>query len=129
MSGYRSFLKFLLLLTGVAAALIGIGWIVTPKIGGSEAAVVGMFWGCGLSWIASVVGGLPQIFIRKPEDGPGILVLGSTAIRMGVTLAGVLIVALGTRISTPSFLLWVALSYVVFLVVDVLFVLQREKVE
>jgi len=123
-SGYRSYLKFLLLLTGVAAALIGIGWIVTSKIGGSEAAVAGMFWGCGLSWIASVVGGLPQIFIRQPEDGPGILVLGSTAIRMGVTLAGVLIVALGTEISTPSFLLWVALSYVVFLIVDVAFVLH-----
>jgi hypothetical protein len=112
-----------LLLTGVAAVLIGIGWIVTPKIGGSET-VAGMLWGCGLSWVASAVGGLPQIFIRQPEDGPGILALGSTAIRMGVTLAGILIIALGAEISIPSFLLWVAFSYVVFLVVDILFVLR-----
>jgi hypothetical protein len=87
-----------------------------------------MLWGCGLSWIASLVGGLPQLFSEKSDAAPGVLVLGSTAIRMGVTLGGVLIVALGTEISKPSFLLWVALSYIVFLIVDVAFVLTQKSV-
>ena len=118
----------MLLLTGVAGALIGIGWLVAAKIGGSET-VTAMLWGCGLSWIASLVGGLPQIFIQKADAAPGVLALGSTAIRMVVTLVGVLIVALGTEISKPSFLLWVALSYIVFLVVDVTFVLTHTTIE
>ena len=87
-----------------------------------------MVWGCGLSWIASLVGGLPQLFVQTARDAPGVVVLGSTAIRMGVTLAGVLIVALATEVAVPSFLLWVALSYVVLLVVDVGFVLRQESV-
>ena len=125
MSTNRSYLKFLLILTGVAGVLTGVGWWIAPRFGGTEA-VTAMLWGCGLSWIASVVGSLPQIFIQKAADSPGIFVLGSTAIRMGVTLAGVLVVALGTEISVPSFLFWVALSYLVFLIVDVGFVLRQE---
>lgn len=117
----------MLLLTGVAAALIGIGWLVAPKFGGYEA-VTAMVWGCGLSWIASLVGGLPQLFVQTARDAPGVVVLGSTAIRMGVTLAGVLIVALATEVAVPSFLLWVALSYVVLLAFDVGFVLRQESV-
>lgn len=128
MRSFRTYLKFVSLLTSVAVALIGIGWLVAPKFGGSET-VTAMLWGCGLSWIASLVGGLPQIFTDKADAAPGILALGSTAIRMGVTLAGVLIVALGTENSIPSFLLWVALSYIVFLVVDVAFVLTQKTVE
>jgi len=91
--------------------------------------VTAMLWGCGLSWIASLVGGLPQLFSEKSDTAPGVLVLGSTAIRMGVTLGGVLIVALGTEISKPSFLLWVALSYIVYLIVDVAFVLTQKSVD
>ena len=45
---------------------------------------------------------------------------------MGVTLAGVLIVALGTEVSVPSFLFWVVISYLIFLIVDVGFVLRQE---
>lgn len=125
MSVHRSYLKLCLLLTGVAGVLIGIGWLVASSIGGSEA-VTAMIWGCGLSWIASVVSGLPQILVHKAEQAPGVVFLGSTAIRMGVTLAGVLVIALGTEISTPSFLLWVALSYLLFLIVDVVFVLRLQ---
>jgi len=125
---FRPFLKFVLLLTGVGAVLIGIGMVVTRKFGGSEA-VVGMFWGCGLSWIAAVIGGLPQIFVRKSPQSSGVLVLGSTAIRMAITLGGVLVIALGTDVPRPSFLLWVALSYLIFLIADVSFVLRPQPSE
>jgi hypothetical protein len=124
---FRSYLRFVSLLTAAAVALVGIGLFVAPRFGGSET-VTAMLWGCGLSWIASLVGGLPQLFSEKSDAAPGVLVLGSTAIRMGVTLGGVLIVALGTEISKPSFLLWVALSYIVFLIVDVAFVLTQKSV-
>jgi len=120
----RSYVQFVLLLTGVGAALIGIGWWIAPKLGGPQT-VSAMMLACGLSWIASVVGSFPQIFVRTVEQSPGITVLGSTAIRMGVTLAGILVIALGTEISKPVFLLWVAVSYGVFLIADVLFALRH----
>lgn len=124
----RSYAQFVLLLTAVGAALVGIGWWIAPKFGGPKA-VSAMVWGCGLSWIASIVGSLPQVFVRTVEESPSIAMLGSTTIRMGVTLAGILVIALGTEISKPEFLLWAAASYGVFLVVDVLFALRPNRSE
>jgi len=125
---FRPFLKFVLLLTGVGAVMIGLGMVVTRKLGGSEA-VTGMFWGCSLSWLAALIGGLPQVFVRNSPQNSGVLVLGSTAIRMVVTLGGVLIIALGTDVARVSFLLWVALSYFVFLGADVFYVLRPKPSE
>ena len=125
---FRPFLKFVLLLTGVGAVMIGLGMVVTRKLGGSEA-VTGMLWGCGLSWLAALIGGLPQVFIRSSPQNSGVLVLGSTAIRMVVTLGGVLVIALATDVARVSFLLWVALSYFIFLGADVFYVLRPKSSE
>lgn len=125
---HRSYARFVLLLTGVAAALIGIGLWLAPRFGGARF-LEAMLFGCGLSWMASVIGGLPQVFVAKTQDASGVLVLGSTAIRMGITLGGALLIALATDVARASFLLWVAVSYLVLLMVDVLFALQRQPVE
>ena len=82
-----------------------------------------------LSWLAALIGGLPQVFVRNSPQNSGVLVLGSTAIRMVVTLGGVLIIALGTDVARVSFLLWVALSYFVFLGADVFYVLRPKPSE
>ena len=127
-TGYRSYVRLLLLLVGLALLLMVPGYAVTRKLGGAEA-VVGMLWGCGLTFFAAAVGALPQTLLSRPPQETGILALGSLAIRMGVTLFGALAVLLATEVPRSAFLLWVAVSYMVFLVAEIIFVLGRNPTE
>ena len=125
-TGYRSYVQLLLLLLGLAVLLIVPGYVVTGKLGGAEG-VVGMLWGCGLTFFAAAVGALPQFVLSRSPQEAGTLALGSLAIRMGITLFGALAVLLTTDIPRSAFLLWVAVSYMVFLVADIVFVLGRTR--
>ena len=119
----RAYLRFVLLLTVVVAGLLVIGWVPTRNLGGPEA-ISGMLLGCGLSLLAAVVGGLPQVAFgaRAPRD-QGIAALLSLAIRMGLTLMGALAAVLSGLVAPNAFLLWVGISYLSLLAVDVMFVL------
>lgn len=123
----RAYLRFVLLLTFVVAGLLVIGWVPTRNLGGSEA-ISGMLLGCGLSLLAAIVGGLPQVAFkaRTPQD-KGIAALLSLAIRMGLTLMGALAAVLTGLVAPKAFLLWVGLSYLSLLVVDVLFVVADNR--
>jgi hypothetical protein len=123
---YRSYGQFVLVLFGVAVLLMAPGFWMSRKLGGAEA-VAGMLWGCGLSFFAAMIGGLPQLMGGDGPQQAGISVLASLAIRMGITLLGVLAILLSSEISPAAFLLWVAASYLVFLIVDVGFVLARAR--
>jgi hypothetical protein len=48
---------------------------------------------------------------------------------MGITLFGALVVLLTTDVPRASFLLWVAISYMVFLTVDIGFVVIKNRAE
>jgi len=124
-TGYRSYFQLLLVLVGLTVALLLPGYVVTRKLGGPEA-VAGMIWGCGLSLLASAAGGLPQILVSRSPQEAGTFALGSLAIRMGITLFGALVIALATDVPKTPFLLWVAASYLVFLVADVIFALRAQ---
>ena len=119
----RAYLRFVLLLTVVVAGLLVIGWVPTRNLGGPEA-ISGMLLGCGLSLLAAIVGGLPQVAFgaRAPRD-QGIAALLSLAIRMGLTLMGALAAVLSGLVAPNAFLLWVGISYLSLLAVDVMFVL------
>jgi hypothetical protein len=110
-------------MVAVVAGLLAFGWIPTRRLGGSEA-ITGMLLGCGLSWLAAAVGGLPQVAFgpRAPRD-QGMAALLSLAIRMGLTLLGALAIVLSGLVPPKAFLLWVGISYLSLLIVDVLFVL------
>lgn len=123
---YRSYAQFVLLLVIIAALLTGPGYFVSRRLGG-EGGIIAMFWGCGLSFLASAVGGLPLLIGGRSPRETGVLQLSSLAIRMGVTLLGVLAIVLGTEVSRKPFLLWVAFSYLIFLIVDVGFVLFENR--
>lgn len=125
-TGYRSYVQLLLLLVGLALLLLIPGYAVTRELGGAEA-VVGMWWGCGLTFFAAAAGGLPQLLVSRPSREAGVLALGSLAIRMGITLFGALAVLLTTDVPRSAFLLWVAVSYVAFLAVDIVFVVTRNR--
>lgn len=124
---YRSYAKFLLLLLGLTSLMVVLGFVATRRVGGAEA-VTAMFWGCGLSLLASAVGGLPQVLSGRSLQDAGALSLGSLALRMGITLLGLLAILLSTDISRRAFLLWVAISYLVLLIADVAFLLARSRV-
>jgi hypothetical protein len=120
-------LRFVALLTVVAAGLLAIGWVPTRNLGGPEA-ISGMLLGCGLSLLAGIVGGLPQVaFVDRAPRDRGILALLSLAIRMGLTLMGALAMVLSGLVAPRAFLLWVGISYLGLLVVDVLFVLAHNR--
>lgn len=126
-ASHRSYLLFVLLMVAVVAGLLLIGWVPTRNLGGSEA-VTGMLLGCGLSLLAAAVGGLPQVAFgpRAPRD-QGIAALLSLAIRMGLTLMGALAAVLTGLVAPKAFLLWVGISYLSLLIVDVLFVLASTR--
>jgi uncharacterized membrane protein YphA (DoxX/SURF4 family) len=53
---------------------------------------------------------------------------GLTAWGVGaVEVAGALAILLGTSVARSSFLLWVAVSYMVFLVADIAFILSADR--
>lgn len=121
---HRSYARFVLLLI-LLAGLLGIpGLMVTRRLGGEEA-VVGMVAGGGLSLLAAILGGLPLLAGRWSPREAGTFVLSALAIRMGVTLLGVLAILLGTQIPRSAFLLWVAAGYLVFLTADIVFVVAN----
>lgn len=124
---YRSYAKFLLALLGLTSLLMVLGLTATRRLGGDEA-VTAMLWGCGLSLLASAVGGLPQVLSGRSLQKAGTLGLGALALRMGIMLLGLLAILLSTDISRRAFLLWVAISYLVLLIADVAFVLVRSRV-
>ena len=104
------------------------GYAATRKLGGAEA-VAGMLWACGLCFVAAAAGGLLQVVPDRSPQEAGTLILGSLAVRMGITLFGALGVLLGTEVPATAFLLWVVICYLVFLIADVIFVLARNRAE
>lgn len=125
-STYRSYAQFVCLLVCLGALMTLPGYFVSRRLGGPDA-IIAMFWGCSLSFLASAIGGLPILVGSRSPRETGILQLSSLAIRMGLTLFGVLAIVLGTEVAKKPFLLWVAFSYLTFLIADVAFVLARDR--
>ena len=123
-SRHRSYALLLAILFGLALLLLVPGLVISRKLGGQEA-VVGMLWGCGLCFVATAVGGLPQLLVERSPEQEASMILISLAVRMGLTLFGALAIVLATQVSRTPFLLWVATSYIIFLIADVVFVLTR----
>lgn len=116
------------LLVGVALAttvvLAGLGYLPTIRAAGDQA-VWSMLIGCLVSWLSSCVGAIP--LARGLSAGgpqPAIAVLYSTAFRIVTVLLLVVPLVLGSGLERTVFVVWVALSYLVLLVVDTCFVVR-----
>lgn len=125
---YRSYLTLLLVLAGLAVVLLVPGVAITQRLWGAEA-VTGLFWACGLCFLAAALGGFPLVVGGRSPQETGTLALGSLAIRMGITLMGALAITLGTDVSRTPFLLWLVVCYFVFLIADVGFILAKTSRE
>ena len=123
----RSYLRFVLFLSLVAVGALALGFVPTRALGGAEA-VRGMVIGCGLSFLGSLAGGLPlAVGAGRPPQARGPYLLASMAIRMLVVLGGALVVLLTLQVHRPALLIWVAISYLAFLAIDVGYAVKRGR--
>lgn len=129
---------FLAIACGVTLGVGALGYVLLPRNYGPEA-VEAVIWACGVALLGSVVGAVP-LFLGGPPGastaapGPrsappspmaGVSrFMAAMLLRLGAVGIGALaVVALGA-VSVEPFLLWLAASYLVLLVVDTAFALR-----
>ena len=84
-----------------------------------------MVAGLCLSWIASLLGGLPILRVELTGARPRVQdMMASLVVRLFAVLAGALYVVLVGLVERTPFVLWVGLSYLLLLPVDVRYVLR-----
>lgn len=119
------YLRFLVWVTVVAAAVAALGAVPTRRLAGEDG-IPALLAGCLIGAIASLAGGLP-VFFGPPAASPaGRLqaTLLAMAVRLGVVLALGLAVALSGWFERVPLLIWIAVSHLALLVVDTRFMLK-----
>ena len=121
MSHARRYLGFVAMLVLISGVLILIGIEPSRRLGGEEA-VRGLLAGCALSVLSSVVGSVPVLLsgIRSDRVIP---MLASVCLRFLAALAGAAVLVTRDSLEPRAFLLWLGISYLALLVVDVRFAL------
>lgn len=120
----RRFFRFLLWLSSAGALMTTLGVYPTTHLGGPAAAQA-MLAGCGVSFFASILGGILLLALAQgPTTTIAAAGLVATGLRFGVALLGGTLVALGTTLDRVPLLIWVALSHLIFLTIDVRFAFQ-----
>ena len=121
---YLRFLGSLILICLAAAAA---GYLPTRNLGG-EQAVSAMLLGCGLSLAGSILGSVPVLAAAARSRGIGApQLLGSLGLRFTVVAAGATAIALSGIVSPRPFLIWVAVSHVLFLIADVSYSVGEQR--
>ena len=128
MSRTRRYLGFIAMLILISGGLILIGIEPSRRLGGEEA-VRGLLAGCGLSVFASVVGSLPVLMAGSGPGGRVVPVLASLALRFLTALGGAAAVLVQHLFEPRPFLLWLGISYLALLAVDVRFTLASGRNE
>lgn len=120
----RRMADYLKLLLGAAAAavvLTAAGWIPTDRLAGG-AGITAMLAGIGVSFIASVVGGLPIALMgqKSPVDRQTAM-MASMGLRMIITLGAFAALALASPLPRVPLAVWTGVSYLVLLAVETAF--------
>jgi len=109
---------------GTTIVLAGLGYWPTIRIAGGQA-VKPMLAGCLVSWISSCVGAIPLARgLAAGGTQPALAILYSTAFRFVTVLLLVVPLVLGSGLDRTAIVVWVALSYLVLLLVDTVFVVR-----
>jgi hypothetical protein len=113
------YLRFVAWVAGVAVLIALVGVLPTRRLGGEEA-IPAMIAGCLIGAVASAVGGIPVARGRKVTDPAGRL--SAMMLSMGLRLA--VVIGLGAAALAGGFerkplLLWIGISYLALLAVDV----------
>ncbi len=122
--GARRYLRFVAFAAVLTGAVAGLGVLLTRWLGG-EGAVPALLAGCLVSWVASVLGGIPILLAEMAGTDKGgdpalrfRAVLGSMVLRFAIELLLIVVIAWGGRLDRGPFLIWAALSYLALLAAD-----------
>ena len=120
----RRFLGFVCLLLVISSVLVLLGWPPTRRWAGSDG-VRAMLAGASVSWIASVIGGLPVLIAGLRGRTTQVQqIIGSLAIRFLLVLLGTFYVLLSGLAAKTPFIVWIGISYLLLLPIDVWYVLK-----
>jgi Na+/proline symporter len=113
------YLRFLAWVAGAAVLIALVGALPTRRLGGEEA-IPAMIAGCVIGVLASAAGGIPVARGRKATDPAGRLnaMLFSMLLRLAVVV-GLGAAALAGGFERKPLLLWIGISYLALLAVDV----------
>ena len=124
------YLRFVAWVAGVAALIALVGALPTRRLGGDEA-IPAMLAGCAIGALASAAGGIP--IARGARRGSAIDPAGSLAATMtSMALRLAVVIVLGTaavlsgELARKPLLLWIAISYMALLAVDVQYALRSQ---
>jgi hypothetical protein len=86
-----------------------------------------MLAGCGVSLAAALIGSLPALRTSHGDHATQQLVsmLGGMSLRLAVALGLTLVLVLGSDIARAPFVIWVGISYLALLPVDLYWNLRR----
>ena len=120
-------MKFLALSLSTTVAVLILGYLPTIRLAGKDA-VTEMVAGCCISFVASLIGMIPVwLAHRNPSGNVAMAVLASTVVRLFVAMVLSLSIALSGLMKITPLLLWVAISYLVLLLTDTVYVVQLSK--
>ena len=120
-----SLLRFAAIASISLAAVCAVGAWPTMRWAG-DAGIVSMALAAAVSLAGAIAGWLPMLRLSSPDADPADranAILAGLAVRLGVTLAGVLVVLVGGFAPGPSgargpFLAWLGVDYAVLLIVE-----------
>lgn len=113
--------------------MVAVGYAPTKALAGDDA-IPAMFAGCLTSAVASWAGAVPVLLARRRQRALASAgttkaletsaVMLSIVIRFAVVGILALAMAIGSGISTAPYLIWVSISYMLFLIIDTMFTLD-----
>ena len=119
-------LRFGAVATAATLALLAVGAVLTRNADPSVREA--MIWACGVVLVGSILGVVPLVVGAAEGVAPGPAgvsrFLVAMLLRLGAVGAGAVVVVLFGEVDVESFLLWLAVSYLVLLIVDTAFALR-----
>ena len=117
----RAYVKFVAVAIGVAVVVVAVGYFPTRNLAGAEA-IPSMLAGCGVSVLGSIFGTIPIAQVRGGRRRDmSTTVMVSSAIRLAIVVVLAVAAAWSGFFQRVPLLIWVAISYLILLVVDTTF--------
>lgn len=123
----RLYLRLATLLLVTGGALVLLGWLPTRRLGGT-AGLHSMLAGCGVSFLASMIGALPVIRSEEGYSAQTITIfMGSMLLRLAAAALFTFVAAIQGIFDLQALVLWVGISYLAFLPVDLYISLRAKR--
>jgi hypothetical protein len=120
----KRFWIFVATATAVTVVLGALGAGPTTRWAG-PASLGALLAGCAVGLLASVLGVLPSVLLRRPPQEAALVALGAMGLRFGAAALLGLVLVLATPLPPRPLLLWIGISYLILLPLETRFVLRQ----